>query len=138
MTEPALPSEVLEVIERAAEQPSGLEILEQGGVEAVAVLFGVRPSSVEAARLLAAAPRRRAPVLAALARAKQSPRPARAAPQGEPQKDAQGLLEEIERVPGGLELLEGGADETLAILFGAHPFVVAQARELARTRSASR
>jgi hypothetical protein len=133
MTEPALPSEVLEVLERAVQHPAGLELLERGGTEAVAVLFGVRPSSVERARALTSDPKRREALTEALVHAGQLHSQAgatyKASPACEPvPKSADQLLQEIERYPGGRELLASAPAETVAVLFGAHPFVVAEAR----------
>ena len=126
----ALPSEVLEIIEAAAAHPEGFALLTGGNAEAVAILFGVRPQAIEAARELAAEPRRRRAMTEALARSRTKRKRPKAARRIPVPLDARGLLEALDAFPGGRELLRGAPAETVAVLFGAHPFVVDEAREL--------
>ena len=103
----ALPSEVLEIIEAAAAHPEGFALLTGGNAEAVAILFGVRPQAIEAARELAAGPRRRRAMTEALARSRTKRKRPKAARRIPVPLAARGLLEALDAFPGGRELLFG-------------------------------
>ena len=136
-----LPDEVVALLERVAAHPLGPRLLLKGNLESIAVLFGVHPALLDGVRESLGDPAVRSAVTAELLRAR-SRRPAAQAGPGEglepplqrPAATPQGLLALAGEVPDGEEFLYRAAQETVAVIFGVHPAVVEQARELLRLR----
>lgn len=134
---PTLPPEVLSLLDRVAARPSGFQLLCRGDLESIAVLFSAHPSVVDTVRGWLGRPDARAAVVEALVHARRN-RPAAGGvqpaqppvPLHPPAPDAEGLLAAVAGFPSGEELLFEASLETVAILFGAHPFVVSEAREI--------
>lgn len=139
MTRP-LPSEVVELLQRAVEHPEGFGPLTHGHLESVAALYQARPAVVDSLRSLHQESQARAEMAHVLkgARAHRGEHAEVAQPpRGGPRRlTAAALLDELSRAPHGLDQLEHAPLETVALLHGVHPFVVDEARELWRARRA--
>ncbi len=118
-------------------QPSGVELLRRGHLESVSVLFGARPALVDEVRgWLGSKPQRKLlaeGLLRARSRRPAAAQPAPAAPPASAAAPAPATPEELLRaaleVPGGDEFLMEAPLETVAIVFGVRPALVARARE---------
>lgn len=114
--------------------PSGVELLKKGHLESVSALFGARPAVVDEVRGWLGTRAQRKLVAEALLRArnrkpsKTAPAPAPAPPPAP--ETARALVQAAREVPGGDEFLLEAPLETVAIVFGVRPDLVAKAREL--------
>lgn len=134
-------AQVIALVERAARIPDGLALLEASPLECAAVLLGVDPRTLERVRAALADPQLHEEVRLAFAHLvalRPPPRPeAPPAPVAAP-RDPEALLAAAARRPGGDSLLLSAAAESAAVLFGVHPDLVLQARELAARRGLPR
>ena len=135
-----VPHEFSGILERLAAWPDGVQFFCRGQLECVAIAFGVPPATVEAARAfleteqgrrafeeLQRTPRSRpaaAPLRSTRARLPYRPRSARE------------LIDRAERLPSGVRTIIETPLETVAILFDVSPFIVLEAREILRERTA--
>jgi hypothetical protein len=130
----SLAGDVRDLLARVVEAPGGFKLLCQGHLESVASFFHAPVLLVDQARELLRDPKSRALVARALVEARKDhrahPHPHEAPhPPHHVEKQVDALLRDVKACPGGVELLTEAALETAALLFGAHPFVVQQARE---------
>ena len=133
-----LTPDLIDLLERAAAHPRGLAFLHLGPVESVAVTLGVDARVVDRARETFDDPLQRAEMidefhhamerirsaggLTARARLPIQTPPALAGPAE--------LIDAAEAHPLGVEFLLEASPEAVAVIFGVHPFVVHEAREL--------
>jgi len=131
-----LPPDYHTLFDAVVAQPGGIELLRRGHLESVSALFGTRPALVDEVRgWLGSKPQRKL-LAEALLRAR-GRRPA-GAPPATPSpvpvlppapRSTEELLRAAREVPGGEEFLSEAPLETVAIVFGVRPALVAQARE---------
>ncbi|MCU0254429.1 MAG: hypothetical protein MUE47_07810 [Acidobacteria bacterium] len=137
MGSPPFPAALRSLLKRAVEHPLGFQLLYRGHLESVAALFAVTPDAIEQARQWIADPERRGEFVGELLAARrfhtEHPEidhihgrgPAAPVP---PRKTSDDLVEELRRLPDGLDFLFQAPPETIAVLFGVHPFAVHEAR----------
>ena len=135
-----LPADIQGLFDAVVAHPSGVQLLRQGHLESVSMLFGAHPAVVDEVRgWLSSGPQRKV-VAEALSRARHR-RPATAsrsaprAPVPRSPSTPQELRRAVLEVPGGEELLAQAPLETVAIIFGVRPALVAQARDLEAVRT---
>ncbi len=143
MNPPELPADLRALLERVVEHPLGFQLLYKGHLESVAALFAVTPGTIEAARAWILDPVRRRGFTEALVAARRfhhehpeidhihgrGP-----APPVPPRKTVDELIRDVEGLPDGIEFLFRAPPETVAVLFGVHPFVVHEACRHLRER----
>lgn len=147
MGAPPFPADLRTLLKRAVEHPLGFQLLYQGHLESVAALFAVPPDAIEQARRWIGDPERRGQFAAELLAARRfhAEHPeidhihgrGPAAPVA-PRRTAEDLVEELRRLPDGFEFLFRAPPETIAVLFGVHPFAVHEARRQQSAHAASR
>ncbi|MGC4121122.1 MAG: hypothetical protein QM765_42400 [Myxococcales bacterium] len=129
---PQLSADHQRLFDAVVAQPSGVELLRQGHLESVAILFGAHPAVVDEVRgWLGSKPQRKVLAEALLRARHRKPAtvvPAPLAPAAAP-ASAEDLVRAALEVPGGDEFLLEAPLETVAIVFGVRPDLVAQARE---------
>ncbi len=136
--------EVLDLVERSSALEHGLAFVRRAPVESVAITLGVHPRVVEHACDCLDRVEERAMMIRYFARARARrrtlpPPVARVAPVATP-RTAEQLIAEATRSPSGrghslgVQFLLCAPLETAAILFRAHPDLVAEARELLAAR----
>lgn len=136
MEAPRVTPEILDLLERSTAIPDGLAFVHDGPIDSVAVTLGVHPGLiVQACDCLDRAEQRAMLVRhfeRALERRRASfhPSPGTASPPS----TAADLIEAAEHDPYGDSFLLNAPFETVAILFGVHPFLVLEARELLSAR----
>lgn len=129
---PDVPESVRPVLQKLALWPEGREFFDRGPLECVSVVFGVRPDLIEQARAILATDEGR-DLLEALGG---SPGPGNLPPEpvrplrATPPASAGELLERARRHELGVRCLVDTPVETAAVLFGASPFLVLEARRL--------
>jgi hypothetical protein len=130
-----LPTDVLDLVRRAAALPNAIAVIERAPLECASILLGARPADVERARAALEAPLARTAAAAALARAvaEGSRAPAPEPPHRAP-RTADALVREAERAPAGLLILATASPECAAITFSVHPALVLEARALLAAR----
>ncbi len=124
---PQVSQDVVELLETVAVHPEGEHPLFEGDLESVAALYQVHPARIEAARLAFGGPGARLNAAMHIDRTRKAAphRPARVRPAG---KDVEAIISMAMALPHGLELLTDAPMEMAAVLLGAHPFVVEEAR----------
>jgi hypothetical protein len=122
-----LPKDAVELLDLAVHHPDGASALWEGQLESTAALYQVHPSRVEALRERLSDDASRA-AAEATAETHPPPLPKVKAPSTPP--DPRTLLAMAVARPEGLEMLLKAPLETAAICFGAHVFVVEEARRL--------
>ncbi len=131
-----LTPEVLDLLERAASLPFGLQLLRLAPSDCVSTTLGVRVDVAEQARAALEDDSRSDELLEAyeVAVARRRLRPEAPLPPplpgAPPPHGPEELIAELLGQPGGLQLLVDAPLETVAIDFCVHPFVVEAAREL--------
>jgi len=121
-----LPSHVVELLEHAARHPDGGLPLLDAQLECCASLYQVHPTLVESARRACESREARAEAEAILSR-HLTPVEIPPAPAPTP-RDVEAVIAAAAALPHGLDLLAHGPVETAAVLLGAHPFVIEEAR----------
>ncbi len=134
-------AEVLALVERAAQVPDGLLLLEGAPLECAAVLLGVEPRTIERVRAaledaaVRAHARRHHLQLTggrrAIPAAEGATIPGAASPREAAPRDAQSLLLAALQREDGVTLLLSAAPEAAAVAFGVHPDLVHRARDAA-------
>jgi len=129
---------VASLLEKAMEQPKHFTPLRRGHLESVAALFQVHPFVVSELREQLRRPALRKAVADSLVRARRARRPVSKKPDAVKRvpKSVTALLDAVKATPGGAELFMNAPTETVATLFGVHPFVVDQARAVATQHEA--
>ncbi|HEY3448278.1 MAG TPA: hypothetical protein VGK67_18120 [Myxococcales bacterium] len=129
-----LSSEHHSLLEAVVALPSGVELLREGHLESVSVLFGAHPAVVDEVRGWMGSKAQRKLLAEALLRARNRKpaalAPASVAPAPPVPATPEELLRAALEVPGGDEFLAEAPLETVAIVFGVHPDLAAKARDL--------
>jgi len=137
---PPLSPEIEQVLDHAASIPRGLAFLHRAPIEAVAIALAVDARLVVQVRRLLDDPATHAPVVvafkAAVARWRREPHPEgfRAPVPPPPAPGPEELLRAAEEHPLGREFFADAPLETVAVVFGVHPFLVLEARGLLEHR----
>lgn len=129
---------VASLLEQAMQQPAHFTPLRRGHLESVAALFQVHPFVVSELREHLRRPSVRRVVADQLLRVRRSRRPSVARPERATRvpPTVAALLDAVKATPGGAELFMNAPTETVATLFGVHPFVVDAARAVATQHEA--
>jgi hypothetical protein len=129
---------VASLLEQAMQQPAHFTPLRRGHLESVAALFQVHPFVVSELREQLRRPELRRAVADQLVRVRRARRPAHPRPSSASRvpPTVSALLDAVKAMPGGTELFLNAPTETVATLFGVHPFVVDAARAVATQHEA--
>lgn len=135
-----LPAGHQNLFDAVVAQPSGVELLRQGHLESVSVLFGAHPAVVDEVRGWMGSKAHRKVVAEALLRARQRKgvvlQTATVAAVTPPvPATPEDLVRAALEVPGGDEFLVEAPLETVAIVFGVKPDLASAARELVRVKA---
>lgn len=122
-----LPQDVVALVELAADHADGAAPLFDANLECVAALYQVHPARVERARAAFASPSARLEAEALISCHGHHPPPRAPRPVPAP-KDAAQLIAEATASPALWDVLLEAPVEQAAVLLGAHPFVVDEAR----------
>lgn len=127
-----LTPDVVELLEMVAVHRAGEGPLFSGAIEASAALYEVSPHLLEHARVCLASPDARLEAATIIAQARRMSECDNTVDLSHPvmtsMSDVPALVADAEAVPHGLELLTREPAAMAAVLFGAHPYVVEEAR----------
>jgi hypothetical protein len=129
-SQPPIPREVQDAVERSAVLRRGLALLHRAPAEVVAAAIGVDARTVEEARERLERPGERGQLIQVFTRAlarRGEERPGDPPPPP-PRRDPDELIREAERHAHGLDFLRRAPPETVAITFAVHPELVHRAR----------
>jgi hypothetical protein len=135
VVETTVPAELADLIERVAHHHRGLALLHEAYLETAAIVFKVHPFVIDAARAYLATDAGRRAMIDEVKQAQErggagvaaEPVPPPCAPGPEPCREAEDLLERARAHPQGLRSLIAAPPESIAAVFGVHPYIVFRA-----------
>lgn len=135
MVETTVPAELADLIERVAHHHRGLALLHEAYLETAAIVFKVHPFVIDAARAYLATDAGRRAMIDEVKQAQErggagvaaEPVPPPCAPGPEPCREAEELIERARAHPQGLRSLIAAPPESIAAVFGVHPYIVFRA-----------